>query len=228
MREPISDKLEQDTSRLEQANARLTTTRRDLRKVEGELKSGQKWIIVSIVGMMVLTIICLIILISTGSVGVGIIFFIGVFFWLIFTDFDQKPANQKLILLNQNIGNINSEIETIESSIGNINAAMKAEENLDYQRAIDLFDQVGLSSEAKRIRTKMQKEGKVKVDQTVVHGDYVDDRDTIIKDSVISKSNVGAGGKSKAEDLREAKSLFEEGLIDESEYKQMKKEILGK
>ena len=48
------------------------------------------------------------------------------------------------------------------------------------------------------------------------------------KDSVVSKSNVGAGGKSKAEDLREAKSLFEEGLIDESEYKQMKKEILGK
>ena len=48
------------------------------------------------------------------------------------------------------------------------------------------------------------------------------------KDSVVSKSNVGAGGKSKAKDLREAKSLFEEGLIDESEYKQMKKEILGK
>ena len=48
------------------------------------------------------------------------------------------------------------------------------------------------------------------------------------KDSVVSKSNVGAGEKSKAESLREAKSLFEEGLIDESEYKQMKKEILGK
>ena len=43
---------------------------------------------------------------------------------------------------------------------------------------------------------------------------------------MVSKSSVG--GNSKAEGLREAKSLFEEGLIDESEYKQMKKEILGK
>ncbi len=64
--------------------------------------------------------------------------------------------------------------------------------------------------------------------KTVVQGDYVDDRDTIVKDSVINRSNVGAGGKSKAEELREAKSLFEEGLIDDDEFKQMKKEILGK
>ena len=46
-----------------------------------------------------------------------------------------------------------------------------------------------------------------KVDQTVVHGDYVDDRDTIVKDSVLNRSNVG--GKSKAEELREAKSLLD-------------------
>ena len=110
------------------------------------------------------------------------------------------------------------------------------EEDLDYAGALKIWESLGDRSEARRIRKKMRDEGKVKVDQTVVHGDYVDDRDTtyvddrdtIIQDSVISKSNVGAGGKSKAEDLREAKSLFEEGLIDESEYKQMKKEILGK
>ena len=72
--------------------------------------------------------------------------------------------------------------------------------------------------------------------QTVVHGDYiddrdttyVDDRDTIVKDSVISKSNVGAGGKSKAEQVQNIKELLDSGAIDEKEYKQMKKEILGK
>ena len=56
----------------------------------------------------------------------------------------------------------------------------------------------------------------------------IDDRDTIIKDSVVNKSNIATGGKSKAEELREAKALFDEELIDESEYKQMKKEILAK
>ena len=74
----------------------------------------------------------------------------------------------------------------------------------------------------------MQKSNRVKVEQTVVQGDYVDDRDTIVKDSVVSKSNIGAGGKSKSEELREAKALLDEGIIDEDEFKQMKKEILGK
>ena len=106
--------------------------------------------------------------------------------------------------------------------------ARELEEHLKYKEAIDIWEELKMYKEAKRIRSKIKEEGKVKVDQTVVHGDYVDDRDTIIQDSVVNKSNIGAGGKSKAEDLREAKSLFEEGLIDESEYKQMKKEILGK
>ena len=82
--------------------------------------------------------------------------------------------------------------------------------------------------DSKRVRKKIQDEGRVKVDQTVVHGDYVDDRDTIVKDSVISKSNVGAGGKSKSEELRDAKALLDDGIIDDDEFKQMKKEILGK
>ncbi len=108
------------------------------------------------------------------------------------------------------------------------------EKHLDYSRAIDLWEDIGKPEEAGRVRKLMAEQGTVKVDQTVVHGDYVDDRDTtyiddrdtIIKDSVVNRSNIGGG--SKAEGLREAKSLFEEGLIDESEYKQMKKEILGK
>ena len=63
---------------------------------------------------------------------------------------------------------------------------------------------------------------------TTVGGDYIDDRDTIVKDSVISKSNVGAGGKSKAEQIKELKELLDSGAIDDGEFKQMKKEILGK
>jgi hypothetical protein len=48
------------------------------------------------------------------------------------------------------------------------------------------------------------------------------------KDSVISKSNVGAGGEDKFTKLKELKEMLSEGLIDEDEFKQMKKEILGK
>ena len=73
----------------------------------------------------------------------------------------------------------------------------------------------------------MAEQGAVKVDQTIVHGDYVDDRDTIVKDSVISKSNVG-GGSSKMQELKDLTEMKEKGLIDDDEFKQMKKEILGK
>ena len=63
--------------------------------------------------------------------------------------------------------------------------------------------------------------------QINVKGDYVDDRDTIVKDSVISRSNVGSGGKSKAEKLREVKALLDDGIIDDDDYEKMKREIIG-
>ena len=78
------------------------------------------------------------------------------------------------------------------------------------------------------IRLRKQKSNKVKVDQTVVHGDYVDDRDTIVKDSVISKSNVGAGSDDKIAKLEKIAEMKDKGIIDDNEFKQMKKEILGK
>ena len=64
--------------------------------------------------------------------------------------------------------------------------------------------------------------------QINVEGDYVDDRDTIIQDSVINRSNIGPGVKSKAEQIREIKDLLDDGIIDDAEFRQMKKEILGK
>ena len=107
-----------------------------------------------------------------------------------------------------------------------ISLAQDKESNLDYESAIYLWERIGDQEKAKDVRRKMLDEKKV--EQTVVHGDYVDDRDTIIKDSVVNRSNIGAGGKSKAEELREAKALLDDGIIDSDEFKQMKQEILGK
>jgi len=81
-----------------------------------------------------------------------------------------------------------------------------------------------LFNDAKRLKEKMR----FKVDQTVVHGDYVDDRDTIVKDSVINRSNVGASSDDKVTKLEKIANLKREGLIDDDEFKQMKTEILGK
>ncbi|MDP6659351.1 MAG: SHOCT domain-containing protein [Candidatus Poseidoniia archaeon] len=45
---------------------------------------------------------------------------------------------------------------------------------------------------------------------------------------MISKSSIGAGGDDKFAKLKELKEMLSEGLIDDDEFKQMKKEILGK
>jgi hypothetical protein len=47
------------------------------------------------------------------------------------------------------------------------------------------------------------------------------------KDSVVNKSNIGAGS-SKMQELKDLTEMKEKGLIDDGEFKQMKKEILGK
>ena len=103
--------------------------------------------------------------------------------------------------------------------------AGELEEHLKYKEAIDIWEELGVHREAKRIRRKIKEEGKVKVDQTVVHGDYVDDRDTIIKDSVVSRSNISSGGSSRMQELKELKEMLSEGLIDKDDFKEMKKEI---
>ena len=59
----------------------------------------------------------------------------------------------------------------------------------------------------------------------MVHGDEI--TKTEIKDSVVSKSSIG-GGSSKMQELKELTEMKEKGLIDDDEFKQMKKEILGK
>ena len=106
--------------------------------------------------------------------------------------------------------------------------AKKREEYYDYDGAIEIYEKLIMPEEAARIRKLKIEENTVKVDQTVVQGDYIDDRDTIVKDSVINRSNVGTGGKSKVEEIKEIKELLDSGAIDDGEFNQMKKEILGK
>ena len=104
-----------------------------------------------------------------------------------------------------------------------VNRAKKHEKLLEFDEAAQIYKALGMDDEVIRIRNKARN----KIEQTVVQGDYVDDRDTIVKDSVINRSNVG-GGSSKMQELKDLTEMKEKGLIDDGEFKQMKKEILGK
>ena len=100
----------------------------------------------------------------------------------------------------------------------------------DYDSAINIWEDVGEIKEAARVRTLKAEQGSVKiaqkVDQTVVHGDQV--TKTEIKDSVLNRSNIGSSGDDKLTKIKELKELHDVGAIDDDEFKQMKKEILGK
>ena len=102
--------------------------------------------------------------------------------------------------------------------------ANERERALDYDSAIDIWEELGQIDQAARVR-------KLKADlaapKTVIHGDYVDDRDTIVNDSVVNRSNIGIGS-SKMQKLEKLNNMKEKGLIDDDEFKQMKNEILGK
>ena len=106
--------------------------------------------------------------------------------------------------------------------------AKNREKHLDYEGAIEIYDKIEIPEEAARVRKIIAEQGAVKVDQTVVHGDYVDDRDTIVKDSVINRSNIGASSDDKIARLEKIAEMKDKGIIDDDEFKQMKKEILGK
>ena len=102
------------------------------------------------------------------------------------------------------------------------------EKLLEFDEAAEVYKEIGMDNDVIRVRKLKVEQGTVKVEQTVVHGDYIDDRDTIVKDSVINRSNIGAGGKSKAEEIKEVTEMKDKGIIDDDEFKQMKNEILGK
>ena len=146
--------------------------------------------------------------------------------------FAIKMGMHVINLIDINSGSNVSLFSSVEKSpweklneLTEIAKAKICERKLDYEGAISAYEKAGNPEEAKRIRQKIIDARKV--DQTIVHGDYVDDRDTIVKDSVLNRSNIG-NGSSKMQELKDLTEMKKEGLIDDDEFKQMKKEILGK
>ena len=100
--------------------------------------------------------------------------------------------------------------------------AKNHERLLEFDEAAKIYKKLGMDDEVIRIREAARN----KVEQTVVHGDQV--TKTEIKDSVLNRSNIGSGGSSKMQELKDLTEMKEKGFIDDDEFKQMKKEILGK
>jgi HEAT repeat protein len=95
-----------------------------------------------------------------------------------------------------------------------------------YEDAEEWYTSAGILDKAAEMRRKKADMSAAKVSQKVIHGDYVDDRDTIIKDSVLNRSKVGGGGTTKMQELKELKEMFDSGFISKEEMEKMKKEIL--
>jgi hypothetical protein len=147
--------------------------------------------------------------------------------------FENTPLMHQLVLDGYESGKMKHWYPDVDWIVGlMIERAKKHEKLLEFEEAAVIYKEYGMENDVIRVR----KEARNKVDQTVIHGDYVDDRDTtyiddrdtIIQDSVISKSNIGAGGDDKVAKLEKIANLKREGLIDDDEFKQMKKEILEK
>ena len=137
---------------------------------------------------------------------------------------ERKPRDSPLVSDKKENDTESDEVPEIEES------SMEKLEKLIERRNVGEITSKEFQEMKKEILERKPQVSKdpVEIAQEEAQGDYVDDRDTIVKDSVISKSNVGAGGKSKAEQIKEIKELLDSGAIDEDEFKQMKKEILGK
>jgi len=112
---------------------------------------------------------------------------------------------------------------TVPQDVDSIGAEFERQEM--YDEADKWYNSQGMLKEAADAR---RKKADMSASKTEIHGDYIDDRDTIVKDSVISKSNIGSGGSSKMQELKELKEMFDSGFISKEEMEEMKKEILGK
>ena len=135
-----------------------------------------------------------------------------------------SPASGKIIAI---IANVGDEVK-IESLIGTINEeidlenAINREKILDYQKAKEIYEELNLPKEVERIR-KIIEEKKLKQDKSKEKKIT----NIEIKDSVVNRSNLGIES-SKMQELKDLTEMKKEGLIEDDEFKQMKKEILGK
>ena len=150
--------------------------------------------------------------------------------WTIFFDYEQNKELGEFLDQFNTFKKNKLESDRLKEKEETIRVMkLKAEERekaRDYEPAIGIWEELGEITEAARVRKIQAEMGSVKVTQKVVHGDEV--TKTEIKDSVVSKSNIGSGGDDKFTKLKELKEMLSEGLIDDDEFKQMKKEILGK
>ena len=144
-------------------------------------------------------------------------------------DYNQRKDKEPQIELREAQRKAEEEEKQLRNEREQKRIAMKHKANereraLDYDSAIDIWEELGQIDQAARVR-------KLKADlaapKTVIHGDYVDDRDTIVSDSVVNRSNIGSGS-SKMQKIEKLNNMREKGLIDDDEFKQMKKEILEK
>ena len=135
-------------------------------------------------------------------------------FWSLKLGVEVKKFENDLLL---------QEIENKTESM--VQEASEREKALDYDSAIEIWEELGEIKQAARVRKLKARQGSVRVAQKVVHGDEI--TKTEIKDSVVSKSSIGSGS-SKMQELEKLIEMKEKGLIDDDEFQQMKKEILGK
>ena len=58
--------------------------------------------------------------------------------------------------------------------------------------------------------------------------EYIDDRDTIIKDSVVSKSNIGGGGDGDdlAAKLQQLAQMHRDGILSDEQFEAAKNKLL--
>tara|TARA_B110000438_G_C15783378_1_gene637278 strand:- start:587 stop:1273 length:687 start_codon:yes stop_codon:yes gene_type:complete len=106
-----------------------------------------------------------------------------------------------------------------------LTSAKRHEKLLELDEAAEAYKELGMDDDVIRIRKIKSEKGTVKITKKVVHGDEV--TKTEIKDSVLNRSNIG-GSSSKMQELEKLAEMKKEGLIDDDEFKQMKKEILAK
>ena len=237
MSEEINWVPREDAARLEQIEEKMQNIIEEQLELQEKMKSFGDSIFVKISVGALIVVGFVIFLAVPYLEGGPFTFFIGSIFLILLTfvvgagvvhSMNSKKYQEKITSLNYSLKTWRREKEKIIQKTQLKNEAKNKENDLDYSGALIIWETLGNREEAKRIRKKIREEKKVRVDQTVVHGDYVDDRDTIVKDSVLNRSNIGSGGKSKTEEIKELKELLDSGAIDDDEFKQMKKEILGK
>jgi hypothetical protein len=138
----------------------------------------------------------------------------------------EAIAPQLILFLKQNQITVPQDVDSdypILTTIPPAAIGAEFERQEMYDEADKWYNSQGMLKEAADAR---RKKADMSASKTEIHGDYIDDRDTIIKDSVISKSNIGAGGDDKFAKLDRLVEMKEKGLIDDDEFQQMKKVIL--